>query len=61
MPPLPMYTAKEAASYLGISMATMYRMIKSGRIKSEHDQHNQLRIPYEVVIVELDRLEREKK
>lgn len=51
--PIPAYTVREAAKYLGVSRNHIYIMLRDGRLKGELDVCRQLRIPYDELLYQV--------
>jgi excisionase family DNA binding protein len=57
--PIPAYTVREAAKYLGVSRNHIYKMLRDGRLQGELDVCQQLRIPYDQLLYEVRKQEEE--
>ncbi len=49
-PPIPGTPLRLAAKYLGVERDTVYRWVRQGNLRAEHDPCGQLVIPYDELI-----------
>lgn len=60
MLPVPAYTVREAAKYLGVSRDHIYKMLRDGRLQGELDVCQQLRIPYDELLYQVRKMDEER-